>query len=116
MLLSDAAADAAAAFQYDVGTPPGVTPDNSGSWINAISQLASQGLSLYAQMQLQNMNMDLIKQGKPPLSSAQMSSMAPQLNVGLAPAMQNTLLYVLLGGGAVVLLASFMKSPRRTRR
>lgn len=95
-------------FETDVGAT-GVTPD----WVTALSNLASQGLSLYGQIQLQNMNLDLVKQGKQPLSAYQMQAMAPQLNVGLASSAQTTLLYVLGGGAAVILLASLMKRSRR---
>jgi hypothetical protein len=93
-------------------TPPpvGVTPDTS--WVTDVTGLLTQGLSLYGQLQIQNMNMDLIKQGKPPLTAYQVSAMAPQLNVGLASGTQNLVMYGLLGGGAVLLLMSLMKSKR----
>jgi hypothetical protein len=106
MLMHDAAADAT--------TATGATP--STDWLTAISNLATQGLSVYAQMQLQNMNMDLIKQGRQPLTSAQMASMAPQLNVGLSSSTQNLLMYGLLGAGAVIVLTSVMKGSRARRR
>jgi len=105
MLMHDAAADAT--------TATGATPTTD--WITAISQLATQGLSLVGQLKLQDMNMQLISQGRQPLTAAQMSSMAPQLNVGLAQDTQTTLMYVLAGGAAVVLLASFMKGSRARR-
>ena len=94
-------------------TPAGVTPNAPTSWISDLTGLLTQGLSVYGQIQLQNMNMDLIKQGKPPLTQEQVSAIAPQLNVGLASSTQNLVVYGLLGGGAVLLLMSFMKNRRR---
>jgi hypothetical protein len=106
MQLADSQTDTT--FQTDIGAT-GVTPD----WVTALSNLASQGLTLYGQMQLQNTNLSLIKQGMPPLTQAQMASMIPTMNVGLASSAQTTLLYVLGGGAAVILLASLMKTRRR---
>jgi hypothetical protein len=93
--------------------PAGVTPDASTSWLTDLTGLLTQGISAYGQIQLQNMNIDLIKQGKPPLTASQVSAIAPQLNVGLASSTQNLLMYGLLGGGAVLLLMSFMKHRKR---
>jgi hypothetical protein len=92
--------------------PAGVSPDTSSSWVTDISNVLTQGLSLYGQLQIQNMNMDLIKQGKPPLTAYQVAAMAPQLNVGLASSTQNLVMYGLLGAGAVILLAGLMKQKR----
>jgi hypothetical protein len=97
------------AVQYDVG---GVTPD----WMTALSNLATQGLNLYGQIQLQNMNMDLIKSGRPPLTGEQMASMAPQLNVGIAPDVKATIQQYAIIGGIGVLAIVLLMSGKRSRR
>jgi len=106
MQMADSQADTT--MQLDVGAT-GVTPD----WVTALSNLAAQGLSLVGQIKLQDANLSLMKQGRPPMTAAQMASMAPQLNFGLASSAQSTLMYVLLGGGAIILLSSLMKRSRR---
>lgn len=83
-------------------TPDSVSNADVPEWVTVISQLASQGMSLYQQLQLQEMNMDLIRQGKPPLTAYQMASMAPQLNVGVS---KDTQMMLLLAVGAVGLTA-----------
>jgi hypothetical protein len=92
--------------------PIGTTPDATSSWLTSITGLLTQGLTAYGQIRLQDLNIDLIKQGKQPLTASQVAAMAPQLNVGLASSTQNLVMYGLLGGGAVLLLMSFMKTKR----
>lgn len=87
--------------------------DTFSSIISSLPSLVSQGLTAYGQLQLQNMNMALIKQGKPPLTASQIYAMAPQLNVGLASSTQNLLMYGALGAGALLLIMSAMKRKRR---
>lgn len=98
----------------DTATDTGTTPDASTSWVTDISNVLQSGLSLYGQLQLQNMNMNLVKQGKPPLTAAQISAMAPQLNVGIAPDTQDTLIKgLLIGGVAVVAVLMLTKGRKR---
>jgi hypothetical protein len=106
----------ALAIDYTVGQPAtGATPDAANPWVTGISNILTQGLSLYGQLRLQDMNMNLIQQGKPPLTAAQVASMAPQLNVGIASGTQNMLMYAAMGGGAILLLSILMKSKRARR-
>lgn len=103
----------ALAIDYTVGQPAtGATPADPSSWVTGISNVLTQGLSLYGQLRLQDMNMSLIQSGKPPLTAAQVASMAPQLNVGIASGTQNLLMYAAMGGGAILLLSMLMKSRR----
>jgi hypothetical protein len=106
----------AAAIDYTVGQPAtGATPATTGtdnSWMTGISNVLTQGLSLYGQLRLQDMNMSLIQSGKPPLTAAQVSAMAPQLNVGISSGTQNLLMYGAIAGGALLLLTAFMKRSR----
>lgn len=99
------------AVQYDVGAT-GVTPD----WMTNISNLVSQGLNLYGQLKLQDMNMSLIKSGRPPLTADQMASMAPQLNVGIAPDVKATIQQYAIIGGIGVLAIVLLMSGKRSRR
>lgn len=99
----------------DAASDAGTTPDASTSWVTDISNVLQTGLSVYGQLQLQNMNMNLIKQGKPPLTAAQISAMAPQLNVGISPDTQDTLIKgLLIGGIAVVAVLMFTGKRKRT--
>jgi hypothetical protein len=94
---------------------PGTTSDSGSTWtdvINAISSAVSQGVNVYDQIQLQNFNMDLIKQGRPPLTPSQVGAIAPQFAVGLAPQTQNMLLWLAAGAGGLILLTSLMKHKR----
>lgn len=95
---------------------PGTTSDSGSTFsdiVNAISTAVSQGINLYDQIKLQDFNMNLIKQGKPPLTPAQVGAIAPQFSVGLAPQTQNTLLWVAAGAGALLLFTSVLKHRRR---
>lgn len=99
------------AFTGNVTTqtvPTGVTPDNSG-WMQTFADLAKMGLSVYQQIQLQNMQMDLIKRGLPPMSAAQLASMAPQVNIGVASETQKLLMYGGIGLLGILLLSTMNK-------
>lgn len=99
------------------GDPAVGTTSDSGSSlsdiVSAISTAITQGVNVYDQFQLQNFNMDLIKQGKPPLTASQVGAIAPQFSVGLAPQTQNTLLLLAVGAGGLLLLTSLLKHKRR---
>lgn len=95
-------------------TPSGVTSSGSGVTIASMVDLAKAGLTAYGQIQLMNLQADLIKQGRPPLTAAQVAAMAPQLNVGLAPDTQNMLMYALMGGAALLLIVSL--TGKKSRR
>ena len=101
------------AFSIPPAPPPGVTPDSTASIISSLTNLAQAGLTAYGQIQLQNLQMSLVKQGKPPLTANQVAAMAPQLNVGLAPSTQNILMYAAIGGRALLLLSMLTKPRRR---
>lgn len=94
---------------------PGTTSDSGSTFsdiASAISSAVSQGINLYDQLQLQNFNLKLIQQGKPPLTAAQVGAIAPQFAVGLAPQTQNMLLWLAGGAAALILLTSVMKTSR----
>lgn len=79
-------------------------------WLQTITQLASQGLTIYQAERLRKENLDRIRQGLPPLTDAQMRSLAPtaNVNVALPPALQ----YGALAGGAALL---YLLATRRRR-
>src|SRR5690606_38616338 len=79
-------------------------------WLQTITQLASQGLSIYQAERLRKENLDRIRQGLPPLTDAQMRSLAPtaNVNVALPPAIQ----YGALAGGAALL---YLLATRKKR-
>lgn len=106
MQLSDAAID------YTVGAPAGVTPD----WLSSITSLGTQALNLYGQLRLQDLNMKLIGQGKPPLTAAQTAAMAPQLNVGLSPDIQDKIFQYTVMGGIGVIAIVILMGGKKSRR
>lgn len=80
-------------------------------WLQTITQLASQGLTIYQAERLRKENLDRIRQGLPPLTDAQMRSLAPtaNVNVALPPAIQ----YGALAGGAALLYLLATSKKRR---
>ena len=101
------------------GTTPdatGATTSSAGDWISTIGNLLTQGMGLYGQLQLQNTNMKLIQQGKPPLTAAQVASMAPQLNVGLSPDVKTAVFNYSLVVGAVGVGVVALLMMRKRRR
>ncbi len=100
------------------GTTPDVTsatPSSTNDWISTIGNVLTQGMNLYGQLQLQNTNMKLISQGKPPLTAAQVASMAPQVNVGLSPDVKSAVLNysLIIGGGGLLVVLLMMRKKRR---
>jgi len=99
------------------GTTPDVaaTPSSTTDWISTIGNVLAQGMNLYGQLQLQNTNLKLIQQGKPPLTAAQVSSMAPQVNVGLSPDVKSAVFNysLLIGVAGIALVAILMMRNRR---
>jgi hypothetical protein len=92
-------------------TPTGVTP-SSTPILSALAKLIPAGLTAYQQLQLQNLQMNLIKQGRPPLTAQQIAAMAPQLNIGVAQDTQRLLMY---GGGALLALVLISQLGKRRR-
>lgn len=106
-----------------VGATPNLTPvqqailnapqtTSSTDWANVLQNLVTGGLTAYQAISLQNIQADLIKSGRPPLTPYQMASLAPQIGVGVAPDTQNMIFMLAIGGGALLLLMSAMKSKR----
>jgi hypothetical protein len=93
-------------------TTTGTTPSTTSNFWSNLPSIVTAGLTAYQTIQLQNINADLIKAGKPPLTAAQAAALAPQFRAGLAPDTQNTLIYLALGAGALILLTSMMKNRR----
>ena len=106
-----------AAPTYVVGAQPtGVSSDAAPTWVSDISNVLTQGLNLYGQLRLQDLNMNLIQQGKPPLTASQVSAMAPQLNVGLAPDVQAKIQQYMIVGGVGILAIVFLMGMKPKRR
>lgn len=105
-------------FGDATGTTPDVTgasPSSTNDWISTMGNVLAQGMNLYGQLQLQNTNLKLIQQGKPPLSAAQVASMAPQVNVGLSPDVKSAVFNYSLVIGVVGFGAFLLLSKRRRR-
>lgn len=93
--------------------PAGVSTDtNSPAWLSGIVELGKAVASTVGQFRMQDLNMELIRQGRPPLSAAQMAAVAPQINVGVSPDTRNMMLVALGGIGLFFLATTFIKSRR----
>ena len=63
--------------------------------------------------EIRDINLQRVSQGLPPLSTTQMQQLSPQVNVGVAPGTQNTIVYIALGLGAVLLLMPLLSGGRK---
>lgn len=79
------------------------------------AEVASQGLQIWQQYQLNQINKKRLEQGLPALTSQQTAALAPQarVQVGLSPNVRNMLIWGGLGLGAVLLMTM---GGRRRRR
>ena len=87
----------------DATVPPVGT--TSTPILDTISRLLQAGAGIYSTVRLGDLNSELIRQGKPPLTPAQASSLSPQINVGVAQDTQTLLTYAGLGIGALFLIS-----------
>jgi hypothetical protein len=90
------------------GTPvTGATPEYPV--LNAIRDiLTSIGPTVgqvIGQIKLIDLNTELIRQGKAPLTAAQAQAISPQINVGVSQNTMTSLMLILGIGGAVLLLS-----------
>lgn len=90
------------------GTPPGTSPtgfDFTGL-VTALAPLATTVMSAIDQQKLLDYNMQLLAQGKPPLTPDQLvalqSGFAPQVQVGLSTGTTNVVKDIAIGGGLLV--------------
>lgn len=88
----------------DTTTAPVGSPTTWESVLQAIPNLAQTYYSLEYTKEIQDINLQRLREGKPPLSSTQMQQIAPQVSVGVAPQTQNMIMYLALGLGAVLLV------------
>lgn len=70
-------------------------------WQKTLADLVQTGLSVYQAERLRKENLERIRAGKPPLTDAQMRSLAPTANVNVA--LPKELQYGMLAGGAALL-------------
>lgn len=88
------------------------TPTSAADIAKAVNQVVTTGLQTYQAVQLQQMQVDRLNKGLPPLTVGQMASIMPQLgyNYGYPGSSNNGLMMLLLiGGGALLLLAMSKK-------
>ena len=90
------------------GTPPGVTadPNSIAGIVSSLAPLATSVLAAIDQQKLLDYNMQLIAQGKPPLTSDQLVALqagfTPQFNVGLSAGTTSTVEKIAIGAGLLV--------------
>jgi hypothetical protein len=90
-------------------TPSGTSPDNS-DWLTnitaALPALASTVTGIISQQNLLDYNTQLIAQGKPPLTPAQLTQLqagfTPGLNVGLGATTLTTVQNIAIGAGLLI--------------
>ncbi len=93
----------AAATDTTAAQPAGILD----TLVNNIGKIGTAYAQYQSQKSLINLNMERAKQGLPPIDAG---DVAPQANVGIAPATRN-MLYV--GIGALVLIGAMMAFGRR---
>lgn len=92
--------------------PPGTTPEAQTRYpiLETLQSLIPAVGSAIGQVKLIDLNAELIRQGKAPLSVDQARALSPQINVGITPDTRTMLLYGLGGIGLLMLLTTFMRS------
>ncbi len=80
--------------------------------LDAIAQLAPTIGNIIGQVKLADLNMELIRQGKPTLTAAQAQALSPRIDVGIAPDTQSALMILLAGAGAIFLLSMLARRAR----
>lgn len=99
--IGDAASDAFGAEQGVSKTPI----------LAAVGSIANALIAAYGQVRAVDLNTELVKQGKPPLSAATMKAMSPALGVDIDIGERaNMIMYALLGVGIFAVIA--MRSKR----
>ncbi len=81
--------------------------------LQTLAQLAPAIGNIIGQVKLADLNMELIKQGRPTLTAAQAQALSPRIDVGIAPDTQSAIVYLGLGIGALFLLSMLTKAARR---
>lgn len=90
----------------DINVDPTKPPP---AWLQTITQLAQQGLTVLQAERLRKENLDRIRAGKPVLTADQMRALAATANVNVE--LPQDLKYAMIGGGAI-LLYLFAKKKR----
>lgn len=79
--------------------------------LSAVGSIANALIQAYGQVRAVDLNTELVKQGKTPLSTAQMRALSPQLGVDIDIGERaNMVMYALLGVGLFAVIA--MRSKR----
>lgn len=92
----------------DVTAPAGTTPEYP--ILSAVTELAKSLGIAYQNIKLTDLNAELIRSGKAPLTAAQAQALSPRIDVGISGDTRNTLLLALGGIGAFFLLTTLIKS------
>ena len=80
--------------------------------LDTIAQLGPTIGNIIGQIKLADLNMALIRQGKPTLTAAQAQALSPRIDVGIAPDTQSALMILLAGAGAIFLFSMLAKRRR----
>lgn len=100
-IFSDSPNASAAGVTGGVPTTGQAAQTNTSLW-SGFANMLTAGAQAYTTKQILDTNITRAKAGLPPISSA---SVAPTVNVGMAPATQQLVTFGLLGLGAVVLFS-----------
>ncbi len=97
-----------AMVQNPMSAGPGTSAYGTGTIMDAFKQLLQQApavIGVRNMDQIQKMNMDLIRQGKPPLTASQIANLTSPVNIGLSPDTKNMMILGALALGAVMLIS-----------
>jgi len=89
-------------------TATGATPDMP--ILSSLGPLVQALASAYGVVKQSDLNAELIRQGKAPLSADQMRALDPRIQIDMGTDTRTMLIYALGGIGALFLLTSLMKS------
>lgn len=88
--------------------PAGTTPEYP--ILSSLGPLVQALASAYGVVKQSDLNAELIRQGKAPLTAEQMRALDPRIQIDVGTDTRNILLYGLGGIGVMVLLMTLMKS------
>lgn len=97
-------------YDYPAASLPAAS---GGSWLDTLKSIGSDVGSIIGQVtaadsqkKIVELNMERARRGLPPISS---SSLAPQMNFGMAPDTRDTVVMIALGLGGAYLVSQAMK-------
>jgi cytolysin (calcineurin-like family phosphatase) len=92
----------------DVTAPAGTTPEYP--FLASLGPLVQSIAAAYGVVKQSDLNAELIRQGKAPMTAEQMRAFDPRIQLDVGADTRNIILYALGGIGGLFLLMTLMKS------